>query len=185
MTSLILDEDREAWVSLISNLTDAVLPDGVVHIPLTDLVLVADAAKGVAWRVDTLTGDYEIAITNKEFEPSNPIIPLGIDGIHIADETLYFTNLGSNLLGRVSIDTAGHAIGPVENVTTVLSFPDDFALSANGTAYVGGGNTLWRVDPDGIVKKLAGGVNDTMLEGVTSAQFGRTSIDRNVLYLGE
>ena len=148
------------------------------------MVLVADAAQGVIWRVDTSTGNYEIAISDNAFVPSNPAIPLGVDGLHIANGFLYFTNLGSNLLGKVPIDSRGSATGPVENVTTSLIFPDDFALRKDGTAYVAGANTLWKVDARGTVQMLAGGINDTVLEGATSAQFGRTSLDRDVLYIG-
>jgi hypothetical protein len=138
----------------------------------------------VIWRVDTSNGNYEIAISDNAFVPSNPAIPLGVDGLHVANDFLYFTNLGSNLLGRIPIDGSGSAIGLVENVTSSLAFPDDFALREDGTAYIAGANTLWKVGPRGNVEVLAGGINDTVVEGATSAQFGRTILDRDVLYVG-
>jgi hypothetical protein len=146
---------------------------------------VADAAEGVVWRVNTSDGGYEIAIEDQAFKPTNPTIPLGVDGIHIADRRLYFTNLGNNSLGRIPIDNYGNPTGPVENLTSKLVFPDDFALRPDGTAFVTGANTLWQVGPNGEVKGLAGGLGDKTLEGVTSAQFSRTNSDRNVLYLGK
>lgn len=172
-------------VSKISDLVDVLLPDGVVTLPEPGLVLVADAAKGIVWRVDIHSGEYEVAIKDGAFNPSNPAIPLGVDGLHIAGGDLYFTNLGGNFLGRIPIDSHGNPQGPVENVTSKLVYPDDFALHNDGTAYVGGANTLWRVTPGGSVKVLAGGLDDATLEGVTSAQFGRTQVDQNVLYLGK
>lgn len=174
-----------ACVSKTADLQDVLLPDGVVTLPEPGLVLVADAAKGVVWRVDTLTGDYEIAIRDSLFIPTNPAIPLGVDGLHIADHQLYFTNPDDNLLGRIPIDSHGNSAGSAENVTTKLVFPDDFALREDGTAYVAGANTVWRVGRDGDVRVLAGGPHDKTLEGVTSAQLGRTDIDRDVLYLGK
>lgn len=174
-----------ACVSKISDLVDVLLPDGVVTLPEPGLVLVADAAKGIVWRADTHSGEYEVAIRDEAFEPSNPAIPLGVDGLHIAHGDLYFTNLGNNLLGRIPVDSHGNPKGPVENVTSKLVYPDDFALRKDGTAYVGGANTLWRVAPGGGVKTLAGGLDDETLEGVTSAQFGRTEVDQDVLYLGK
>ena len=145
----------------------------------------ADAAEGIMWRVNTSNGGYDIAIDDEAFKATNPALPLGVDGIHITDEHLYFTNPGSNLLGKIPIDDYGNPTGPVENMTSKLVFPDDFALRADGTAFPAGANTLWRVDPNGEVKVLAGGLQDKTLEGVTSAQFGRTNTDRNVLYLGK
>ena len=171
-------------VSLVAGLTEATLPDGVVALPETELVLIADAAQGVIWRVDTSNGNYEVAISDNSFVPSNPVIPLGVDGLHIANDYLYFTNLGNSLLGRIPIDRRGVPTGPVENVTSSLVFPDDFALRKDGTAYVAGANTLWKVGPRGHVEVLAGGINDTVLEGATSAQFGRMNLDRDVLYIG-
>ncbi|KAK4895427.1 hypothetical protein LTR27_006491 [Elasticomyces elasticus] len=164
--------DMGAWtlgddqpVTLIANLTDVGLPDGVVALSEPGAVLVADAAK-----VDI-------------FLSSSPQIPLGVDGLHIVDDYLYFTNLGDNILCRVSIDAAGNATDQIELVATMPA-PDDFALAEDGTAYVVGANQLYRVSPAGNVDVLAGGVNDTTLEGATSAQFGRTREDAGVLYIG-
>ena len=170
-------------MTLIANLS-ATLPDGVVALAEQDLVLVADAAEGVIWRVDTLTGQCEVAISHDAFKPTSAI-PLGVNGLHIAaNNYLYFTNTARHLLGRIPIDERGTQAGPVEIVTSDLIFSDDFALRADGTAYIAGANTLWQVDTQGNVKALAGGADDLVLEGVTSVQFGRTSIDQDVLYLG-
>ena len=148
------------------------------------MVLLADAAKGIVWRVDTYTGAYSVVIQNDVFLPTNPLIPLGVDGVHILRNELYFTNLGNNLLGVVQISANGTAIGALQNISNQLAFPDDFAVTDNGTVYVVGDNTLWRVTPNGGVDVLAGGAQDLALEGATSAQFGRTKDDAGVLYVG-
>ena len=61
--------------------------------------------------------------------------------------------------------------------------PDDFEVAPDGTIYVVGDNTLWRVSTEGEVEVLAGGPNDVTLEGATSARLGRTVEDSNVLYI--
>ncbi|KAK3616273.1 hypothetical protein LTR56_026067 [Elasticomyces elasticus] len=170
-------------VTLIANLTDVGLPDGVVALSEPGAALVADAAKGLIWKLDTINGKYDIIIQDDIFLSSNPQIPLGVDGLHIIGDYLYFTNLGDNILCRVSIDAAGNATDQIELVATIPA-PDDFALAEDGTAYVVGANQLNRVSPAGKVDVLAGGVNDTTLEGATSAQFGRTREDAGVLYIG-
>ncbi|KAK4580424.1 hypothetical protein LTR86_000627 [Recurvomyces mirabilis] len=183
--------DMKAWssgaqifVTLLANLTQIGLPDGIVPLPSKPTtILIADAAKGLIWKLDTLSGTYTIVIEDDILHSSNPLLPLGVDGLHIIDEYLYFTNLGDNILCRVAIDKSGNATDEIELVAT-MPFPDDFALAEDGTAYVVGANQLYRVSPDGVVVVLAGGINDTTLEGVTSAQFGRTREDAGVLYMG-
>ncbi|KAI9698275.1 MAG: hypothetical protein M1820_007545 [Bogoriella megaspora] len=176
--------DREPGVSLISDLTEVGLPDGLLTLDgEKGLILLADAAKGIVWRVDIRTGHYAVAIQDPVFTATNKLIPLGIDGIHKTDHYLYFTNLGNNLLGRVAIAPDGSAVGPIENITSNLTFPDDFALTKAGTAYIAGDNTLSKVSPNGTVVVLSGGPYDPTLEGCISAQFGRTGDDKNVLYI--
>ncbi|MCJ1385735.1 hypothetical protein MMC17_008858 [Xylographa soralifera] len=183
--------DMVAWtlgqpdvVSLITNLTEVVLPDGIATLDNEiGLVLLADAAKGIVWRVDTTTGDYSIAIQDELFTTDNKIIPLGVDGIHVLNNNLYFTNFGNNAFGRVAISANGSATGPVEIIAN-MTIPDDFAIADDGTAYLAGDNSLYRYRQDGAVDILVGGPNSLVLEGCTSAQLGRTRMDKNVLYVG-
>ncbi|MCJ1417486.1 hypothetical protein MMC32_003830 [Xylographa parallela] len=183
--------DMAAWtlgepdvVTLIANLTDVILPDGLATLDNEiGLVLLADAAKGIVWRVDTNTGDYSIAIQDKLFTTDNKLIPLGVDGIHILDDQLYFTNFGNNAFGRVAISANGSATGPIEIIAN-MTIPDDFAIADNGTAYLAGDNSLYRYRQNGEVDILVGGPNSLVLEGCTSAQLGRTRMDKNVLYIG-
>ena len=171
-------------VTLIADLPNVGLPDEVTLLASDPrVVLLADAAKGIIWRVDVASGEHSIAIKDDLFLPTNPLIPLGVDGIHILDNTLYFTNLAANLLGKVPITAKGSAAGPVQNITTALTIPDDFEVAADGTVYIVGDNTLWRVSPAGKVDVLAGGANDVTLEGATAARLGRTREDTGVLYI--
>ncbi|KAK5730754.1 hypothetical protein LTR15_000692 [Elasticomyces elasticus] len=180
MGAWTLGDDKP--VTLVANLTDVGLPDGVVALSDPGAVLVADAAKGLIWKLDTINGKYDIIIQDDIFLSSNPQIPLGVDGLHVVDDYLYFTDLGDNILCRVSIDAAGYATDQIELIATMPA-PDDFALAEDGTAYVVGANQLYRVSAAGKVDVLAGSVNDTTLEGATSAQFGRTREDAGVLYI--
>lgn len=183
--------DMIAWelgdidvVDLIVNPPEVGLPDEIAALPNDPgVVLLADAANGVIWRIDIYTGAHVIAIEDDLFAISNPLIPLGVDGIHIHDNELYFTNLGANLLGKVPITDNGTATGPIQNITDQLIIPDDFEVAADGTVYVVGDNTLWRVSSDGQVDVLAGGAQDITLEGATAARLGRTRDDAGVLYI--
>ncbi|KAK5126036.1 hypothetical protein LTR85_011391 [Meristemomyces frigidus] len=179
--------DMVAWehgsthaVELVANLTNVGLPIGVTTLPDNKRhVLVADSAKGIIWRVNTETGAYDVAIADILLTYTSPLVPLGVNGIHILDHELYFTNTGAGLFGKVMITANGSAAGPVQVIAKNI-IPDDFALAANGTAYIVGDSTLWEVSPAGQVAVLAG-PSDPAILGDTSAHFGRTAKDSAVL----
>ncbi|GAB7326217.1 hypothetical protein MBLNU13_g10211t1 [Cladosporium sp. NU13] len=170
-------------VSLIANLTDVVLPDGVVTLPYDpSVVLVADAAKGVVWRVNAVTGDHTMAIDGTAFKPTDEV-PLGVNGIHILNNELYFTNLATNSVGKVTITPDGSTAGKPQILTSKALAADDFALSDSGIVYAAGANTLWRVSADGHTIAFGGDPNSMVLQGITSARFGQTAVDRDILYM--
>lgn len=172
-------------VSLISTLHKVGLPDGIAPLPSDrGVVLVADAAKGIIWRVDITSGDYTIAIKDPAFQYMSRHVPLGVNGIHIPNNELYFTNLATNFIGKISITDNGSSIGPIQNVSTTALLPDDFALAEDGIVYAAGYNTLWRVKTDGTTDALVGDVNSTAVQGTTSAQFGGMRDDQGVPYTG-
>jgi hypothetical protein len=168
----------------VSNLTKVGLPDGIVALPNSPgLALLADAANGIVWRVDVWTGEHSVAIQDKMFLSESAILPIGVDGLHIWNRHLYFTNLAQSLFGRIPISRTGSPTGPIQIIANT-TLGDDFAIAPDGTAYIAGDNTLYRVDQTGAVTIIAGGPNNLTLEGATSAQFGRTLTDRGVLYVG-
>ena len=181
---VLIPVQQDPAISLIANLTNVTTPGGMTALDRTqDVVLLADPPKGIIWRIDTQTGDYEVAIQDPALVSTSKMIPLGVHGIHISNGYLYFSNLGSNALSRVPISACGSARGPVEPIA-ILTLPDDFAVTNDGTAYVAGANSLYRVSLNGTVNTLVGGPDDTTLVGATSAQLGRTYADQNVVYIG-
>ncbi|KAH8662707.1 hypothetical protein BGZ61DRAFT_432234 [Ilyonectria robusta] len=152
----------------------------------TDSVLVSDSARGVVWRVDIATTDYEIVLEDETMKPLQgvPLI-LGINGIRILGNYLYYVNAPRGLFCRVEIDlSTGKAIGQYEIIATEVP-GDDFVISEKGVAYVteNGQNLLERVYLDGKKELVIGGLNSTVIPGATSAAFGRTRKDRNILYV--
>ncbi|KAM0712618.1 hypothetical protein Q7P35_000064 [Cladosporium inversicolor] len=182
--------DVRAWelglpkpVSQIADLTGVALPDGVATLPYDpSVVFVADAAKGVIWRVNTATGDHTVAIDDSAFRPTDEV-HLGVNGIHILHSELCLTNLATNSVGKVAITPDGSAASTIQTLTTKALVADDFALSDNGFLYAAGANTLWRVSTDGHTDAFVGDPGSTVLQGITCARFGRTSMDKDVLYL--
>lgn len=170
-------------MSLVANLPKIGLPDGVASLHYDpSVVLIADTARGLIWKVNTATGGHEIAIDDPSFKPTKAV-PLGVNGIHILRDQLYFTNLATNSVGRLTITTTGDATGRVQLIASAALFADDFALADDGTVYAAGFNTLRKITADGRTVSMAGAPNSSALQGITSARFGRTQIDQDVIYM--
>ena len=123
-------------------------------------------------------------LDNALFKPIAGGIVLGINGVHTRDGSLYFTNSLQKLFGRVPISSSGTATGPYK-VIAYNGFGDDFTFDFEGNAFVAQdpGDALEKITPEGKVTILAGNTNSTILEGDTSAAFGRTWRDWETLYV--
>lgn len=174
-------------ISEIKDMPEASFLNGMTTLQQQkDSVLISDSAKGVVFRVDTQTGDYEIVLEDETMKPlAGASLVLGINGIRVLGDYLYYINALKGLFCRVKIDLfTGVALGPYEVLATNVP-GDDFAFSKDGIAYVAenGANSLVRVDQAGETSLVAGGLNSTLIPGATSAAFGRKNWDQNTVYV--
>ena len=180
-----------ADVSKITDLTDIVFPNGMSQFS-SSAVLVGDFSGGKVSRVDVETGTVTVVSTDPLLAGRQlPVIGnAGVNGLHVFDNHLYFTNTGQRLLARYPISlTDGTQLGN----STVLATPlnatlgfDDFAIASDGTLYLAtvGGNSIERLGNDGTgAKIIAGSLNSTDIAQPTSAKFGRGASDKDVLYV--
>lgn len=110
--------------------------------------------------------------------------PLGVNGLKLFDDYLYYSNSGVPVFARIPIDTfTGVTTGPAELVANI-SLVDDFVFRADGTAWMCQ-NRLESLSMivDGNTTLVAGSPTETTLAGVTAGQFGRTDATKNILYL--
>ncbi|KAI4156950.1 MAG: hypothetical protein LQ342_008573 [Letrouitia transgressa] len=170
---------RTPDVRLTTRLPDAGFPNGLATLN-THTILLADSTRGVVVAIDTRTGANWIAIRDHLLAPTSTI-PLGVNGLKIHGNTLYFTNTGQNLLGRVDIDlNSGAALGPALAIAygqTPYSGSDDLALDGKGDrAFLtnAAGHTIVEVDVEsGKQAIVAGDLNSTEIAQPTAAAFGR------------
>lgn len=146
-------------------------------------LLASDSSLGVVFRINHVTGEYKIVMDNALMKPATGQI-IGINGVHTRDGYLYFTNSFQLIFARVKVSSEGTATGPYE-IVAESGLGDDFAFDSAGNAYIAQdpGSALEQVTPAGKVTVLAGNVNSTILEGDTSAAFGRTRSDSETLYV--
>ncbi|KAH6672541.1 quino protein amine dehydrogenase beta chain-like protein [Halenospora varia] len=179
-----------AAVSKIASIPEGQLLNGMTHISQgSPYVLIADSGLGAVFRLNVKTGQYKIAISDLLMKPEATGVQIGVNGVHISGSNLYFTNsiLNGGFFAKIPIHLsgpdAGTATGKVE-IVAAIGGGDDFTINSEGNAYVANvfQNLVQHVTPDGQFRTIAGAINQTILEGVTSVQFGRTAKDKNILY---
>ncbi|KAK8108963.1 hypothetical protein PG984_014764 [Apiospora sp. TS-2023a] len=181
---------RGAAARVITAIPEAALLNGLIRLPGTPFILVADSGLGVVWRVHAQTAAYTQVLASALMRP--PPGPdggvLGVNGIRLFGGALYFTNTLQGLFGRVPIRGRGAGAGTAAGDYAVVARngrADDFAFDARGNAYVAQNfdNGLQLITPDGRVSVVAGAKNSTALESDAACAFGRTPRDRDTLYV--
>lgn len=182
---------RGRWpqVSKVVDIPEAVLLNGVVTNPwIKNEVLIADSSLGKVFKVSVKEKKYQVAVEVPEMAPpADAPIQLGVNGVHIHDGFLFWTNSLLKTLFRVRIDKNGivAAGARVETIATPLSSLDDFAIDRKGTSWVttNANNSVLRISPNGKSVVVAGSISELTVAGATAAAFGRKPLDRDVLYV--
>ena len=194
------DTTSVAAVSEIAGIPEAGLLNGMCVLSEADgTLLLADSAKGVVWRLNTHTLEYKVVIDDELLKSVQGMTPaFGVNGIHVVEGWLYFSNTNQRILAKVEIDKDGEPVGQVQVITDSVPAADDFAVdSRDGSVWLTQNvkNTLVKVskegnaepsravEPSGAVELVAGGLNSTELLGPVGAVFGRTKWDRDTLYV--
>jgi hypothetical protein len=180
----------QANITQIAGIPQATFLNGMITLDKTSNVLIADSAAGVVWRLDTRTGESQIVIDDPLMKAPAGGPAVGINGIGMFNNSLYFTNSFGLSFNRVSIDSNGKASGTAQTVAK-CEICDDFTFDQKGNALVtqNPGNILRKITPGGVSTVLVGGLNSTKLAGPSSARFGRKSNGKgkgkggSVLYL--
>lgn len=174
-------------ISVAATVKKAIWLNGLITLNPTTL-LASDSTLGVVWAIDITTGVSRIVIQDPLMAPTPAFPQLGINGIRLfSNHTLYFTNSAQTLLATIPINLDGTAAGPAKKIASAPkgTFFDDFALNGHGDAFLStqAGDSVAEVRRDGTTEIIAGVVNTTEIAEPTSAQFGRTKDDRDVLYV--
>ncbi|KAF9779129.1 hypothetical protein IL306_002357 [Fusarium sp. DS 682] len=157
--------------------------NGIVSLPgHKHIILAADAERGEILRIDTTTGNVEVAIKHEALAPvpGGPF-PVGVNGIKIFNNYLYFTNTAHQSLNRVEVDDMGSRLGHFEIVAKLekgsVYAPDDFAIDGEGNSYV----VYWQ---DRLVKITPKGKQTVLVEGLLAGPSSATfSNDGKIIYI--
>lgn len=163
-------------LKIIASIPDAGLLNGMVALPKhPHTVLSVDSKTGRIYRVNTQTGDVDIAFQDDSLKPEpNPkFISLGVNGVKIFQDYLYVSNSDKRFLGRFKIDDVGNKVGDLEIIATLpetpIIAPDDFAVASDSTVYLTcHPYSLLKISPDGSWVALADGDSEFKLHGPTA-----------------
>lgn len=181
------EDERVSQMAAVSHI--AALPEAQALNGMTSftkdshLVLIADSPKGAVWKVNTKTGDYEVALNDTTMMPAEgQALPLGINGVKLVDGYIYYSSTTRMEFGRVKVDENANAVGEYEIIASGF-LPDNMDVTPDGTAYIATDpqNSVVRITPYGQISLVAGGQLSTQIPGPTSC---RLTKDRKTLYVG-
>lgn len=171
-------------VSNIASLPEAQALNGMTSFTKdSHLVLIADSPKGAVWKVDTMTGEYSVALNDTSLQPAEgQALPLGVNGLKVLDGYLYFSSTTRMQYGRVKVNDDATPAGEFEIIASGF-LPDNLDVSKDGFAYIATDpqNSVVRVSPSGQISLVAGGQLSTQIPGATSC---RLTKDEKTLYVG-
>jgi sugar lactone lactonase YvrE len=182
-------KEEDAKVKKMADIPSVAMVNGMAALNDHTLLL-ADTWTGNIVSFDIKTRKSELVLEHPTLLPNfNASLPLGVNGLKVHGEYVYYTNTVQRLIGRVRIHSStGKAAGPFTTIASGknISVPDDLVVADDGSVFVSGpvaapmGDTLQHISLDGRVRTVAeGGV----VAGTTAPAFGRTKKDENVIYL--
>lgn len=131
---------QPASTSLVTRIPSALQLNGMTRLASNDTknLLISDSAQGNVIRLNVDTRAVETVLEEPEMAPLTTGLSIGVNGIRIRDNKLYFVSLDQGLFAGVPISLAsGAAVGPVETLASNITFGDDFTTSEDGRwAYV-------------------------------------------------
>ncbi|KAJ5159123.1 uncharacterized protein N7500_008774 [Penicillium coprophilum] len=180
-----LRSHESAKPTLIAKLPAGYL-NGIATLDEGNAVAITDSQLGRVWRLDIRSGTYDVIHQDETMAANTDMgLLLGVNGLKIVGDYMYYSNTPKRIFCRVRIDThTGQASGPYEVISND-TMADDFAIGPHGIGYLAGirDNVVIRVFPNGYHEIIAGSKGSTDLMTATSAAFGRTRKDHNVLYV--
>lgn len=174
-------------VKFIGAIPTLIQPNGILSVPETPYLLIADSIAGKVYRYNTETLDMAVYFDHPLLKPAGTSLQAGVNGIKFSRGYFYFSNTNQEIVARVRV--SGRENTPIGDPEVVASqtLADDFIVNDyNGDIYVAenGINELGFVRGRGngtTPVVLAGSVNGTELAGPTAALWARGGEGKSLL----
>ncbi|KAK4186490.1 hypothetical protein QBC35DRAFT_501047 [Podospora australis] len=99
----------------------SILMNGLAPLPgRKHIILSADSGTGSILRINTLTRMTDTLIQHPRLGPgNNTVLPIGINGLRVKDDYVYFTQTAQGFFGRIKINPLTGDIKPNAKIETV------------------------------------------------------------------
>ena len=178
---------KQAVVNKIANFPKARLLNGVTTLNAKKgLIVIADSGAGLVYKLNVKTRQIDVVLADPTMRPTEAV-PYGINGVHVRDGALYFTNGAKGIFAKFPISADGVATDPVTIISS-QGFSDDFCFDGRGDAFFAqnSDNNLAFLGPKGGKLTVLTGAplkDKNLLAGPTACQFGRLAGDKKTLYI--
>jgi hypothetical protein len=137
-------------------------------------LLLADSGAGVVVKLNVYTGAHEIIIRDPSMDPQPEGLGVGVNGIHVSGNTLYYTSLDAGTFSATPIcPGTGFPTDPAEIIVGEIVAGDDFVILPTGDKTLITNNsefTLVLVDIPNKSASIVG--NSTLLQAISAIVFG-------------
>lgn len=148
------------------------------------ILAVSDSLLGLIWRVDLARGNYSILLRDNTTATSTATgTRSGVNGVRVLGNLLYYVNTPQRTFYGVHLNP-DHEVSDQPSTIFQGALADDFAITHNA-AFLAGlrDNVITEVLFDGRARIVAGNATSRSVMTATSAAFGRTPWDKNILYI--
>jgi hypothetical protein len=186
---LSFDEHDKLIAKELASLEAISQPNGMISVPGTPYVLIADTRAGFVYRFDTETLELTTYFDDPLLKPDTTTPPIfGVNGIKLSRGYLYFSNTVKQIVARVKASgKESPLVGTPEIVATPTAIDDFIVNDFNGDLYLAenGANALGFVCCDGangtVPETLFDGPNSTALLSPTAAIWAKGAEGRTLL----
>ncbi|KAK0371457.1 hypothetical protein CLIM01_11176 [Colletotrichum limetticola] len=185
---LSFDKCDKSVVKQLASLDAISQPNGMIAVPGTPYVLIADTREGFIYRFDTQTFQLGVYYDDPLLKPGTTSgVVFGVNGIKLSRGYLYFSNTNQQLVARVKASGNEDVLhGTPEIVATQTPIDDLIVNKYNGDIYLAelSGNALGFV-PRGanttVPETLLGGINSTAILAPTSVVWAKGAEGRTLI----
>ena len=174
-------------VTQLEALPNLIMPNGMIHIPNTPYVLIADSIAGIVYRFDTEELSLTKYFDDPLLKPSGTSLQCGVNGVKFSRDHFYFSNTNQELIARVSVSGRNATPQGSPQIVASQTLVDDFIVNdRNGDIFIAedGLNELAFVSARGnstVPKTVVGLPNSTALAGPTAAVWARGEEGRTLI----
>lgn len=176
---LAFDECSDApIVTQLATLPTLSMPNGIIVIPQTPYVLIADSIAGLIYHFDTETLALTTFLDDSLLKPSGTSLQAGVNGIKFSRDHFYFSNTNQELIARIRVSGRDATLQGKPEIVASQTVVDDFMVDErNGDIFIaeGGINELAFVSAKGnsTVPETLVGASSLALADPTAAVWAR------------